>query len=148
MGGRFRYSRLEFLEIRHSWLVKKRSVEEIGACFSDGAMRRWDARLRPDGTIDLSADEESLAASSAMSTAPTYRSANSATPELRGGLTSQTRREIGGISRRSPSPLMMQEMQHFEGGRDLVPVDSSWLKSHPLLGKLKRYDSAPMKAIG
>jgi len=115
MGStRFRYGKMEMLRMRQSELVSKPDTEEFGIAYSEGAGERWDVRLLPDGRLK---------------------------PEVFDEQESSVRDDLRGISK---SPVMRQDfsrrgnmsppLAENDPGRSLVPVDDTWIKSHPLIG--------------
>uniref|UniRef100_A0A7S2ZJ17 Uncharacterized protein n=1 Tax=Rhodosorus marinus TaxID=101924 RepID=A0A7S2ZJ17_9RHOD len=115
MGStRFRYGKMEMLRVRQSALVSKPDPEEFGIAYSEGAGERWDVRLLPDGSLKPEVFDEQ---------------ATSMRDDLRAFPKSPVMRQD--FSRRGN---MSPPQAENDPGRLLVPVDDTWIKSHPLIG--------------
>mmetsp|Transcript_10490 Transcript_10490/g.32058 ORF Transcript_10490/g.32058 Transcript_10490/m.32058 type:complete len:654 (+) Transcript_10490:457-2418(+) len=125
-GGRRKYTKRQLFRLRDSPLIQTPDVASLGLAYSEDACERWSQRVRSDGTYNATLDEERAGAATDMTPSSAGRSLNSQGQDSRFPV---QRRNFTPLSRRSPSPPLVP----FESGRDLVPVDSNWLKSHPLI---------------
>lgn len=105
--------------MRQSALVSKPDPEEFGIAYSEGAGERWDVRLLPDGSLKTEVFDEQ---------------ATSMRDDLRAFPKSPVMRQD--FSRRGN---MSPPQAENDPGRLLVPVDDTWIKSHPLIGSSENH---------